>query len=156
MRIASILYNYCYIWNIEQVISNLSKLALIESGWPRNGHQSFPPSVQNSFMSSHQVSSHPTYQSDPFSQPMLNILNPNNSVGHPNASANDFQYSGHNTSEGIAPSPWTSTTLSSARNISDSNSWAHSAFVAPNSGYQTNSYFIWKLKYQITENEFNL
>jgi len=93
-------------------------------------------------MSSHNVSSHPTYQSDPFSQPMLNILNSNNTVAHSNGSTNDFQYSAHNTAEVLPPSPWTSTTLSSARNIGESNSWTHSAFVATNSGYQSNSYFI--------------
>lgn len=89
------------------------------------------------------MTAHPNYTSDHFSQPMLNILNANNSAVHPNpVPNNEFQYNGHNTSDTIAPTHWTSSSLSSTRNIADSTSWPHSAFVTSAPGYQTNSYFM--------------
>ena len=69
-----------------------------ESGWNvRPSHQGFSSSVQSSLISSHPMSSHTSYPSDPFNQPMLNILNANNSsAGHSNVANSDFQYSVHN------------------------------------------------------------
>ncbi|XP_054159873.1 paired box protein Pax-7-like [Oppia nitens] len=116
-----------------------------ETGWTRNSHQNFGPSVQPSFISSHQMSTHGNYASDHFNQPMLNILNANNSSTHSNSVANnDFQYNGHNANESIGATHWTSATLGSTRNIADSTSWphTHSAFVTPNATYQSNSYFM--------------
>ena len=119
---------------------NKINFCLLESGWSVRNNQSFGPSVQSSFIPSHQVSGHSSYPSDHFSQPMLNILN-SNSAGHSNIVNNEFQYNGHNNSENIGSSHWSSASLSSSRNISEGNSW-HTPFVAPNPSYQTNSYSI--------------
>lgn len=115
----------------------IQSLIASESGWSvRN--QSFGPSVQSSFMSSHPGPTHPTYSSDHFSPPMFNILNSNNSAGHSNLINNEFQYNGHNNNESIGPASWSSTPLASSRGMSESNSW-HTSFVGSNPGYQPNS-----------------
>ena len=123
-----------------------------ESGWNvRPSHQGFSSSVQSSLISSHPMSSHTSYPSDPFNQPMLNILNANNSsAGHSNVANSDFQYSVHNSDSNawieskhqvVGPTAWPSTALTSSRTINESNSWPHNAFVTNNTGFhQTNSY----------------
>lgn len=128
-----------------------------DSSWTvRSSHQSFSSSVQSSLIASHQMPSHSAYPTDPFNQPMLNILNANpNSAGHTNSANNELQYSVHNSESNawidskhqvVGPTPWPSTALTSARTL-DSNSWPHNAFVTSNSGYpQTNSYFIWSTR----------